>query len=406
MIIHPLERLNDGSRVRLQAKIDSDGQQSHLWYEIDARYQPYLTTETLDSFLVGMLLLAMKRGQDIQVEGAISERLYYNLTHYYMHLLTGILPEFRIISIKPRRLSSKAFVSGHRGVAAGFSAGVDSFFTVLDHLYRNPTPAYTISHLLFNNVGAHAQGTADGGKTSCDAHYNLVRLCGEELELELVRVDSNLDDVLEVEFIKTHAIRNVAGALLLQKLFSKFFYASGDHYRDCTYLPLSTGGISHMDPAAIHLLSTETTECISSGCQMTRVEKTEVVSQYEIVTRHLNVCVRQSATGGNCSLCWKCCRTLFTLELLGRVERFSQVFDLNRYRRIRYLYLCTVIARKKDEYMMEIFDYANNNSFSWPCCSRFFAQLLSLLPKAILNRLLGGFRWLILRFSPKERSLP
>ena len=41
-----------------------------------------LTIEKHDGFLVGSLLLAMKIGSDIYIEGKLSPKLYYNLTNY------------------------------------------------------------------------------------------------------------------------------------------------------------------------------------------------------------------------------------------------------------------------------------------------------------------------------------
>ena len=56
----------------------------------------------------------------------------------------------------------------------------------------------------------------------------------------------------------------------------------------------------------------------------------------------LDVCVanpdkRLALEKLNCSRCWKCTRTLLTLEALGRLDAFEKVFDLPYYRTHRAL---------------------------------------------------------------------
>jgi hypothetical protein len=87
---------------------------------------------------------------------------------------------------------------------------------------------------------------------------------------------------------------------------------------------------------------------------MTRVEKTELVSAYEPSYRHLNVCVDPDYEGSNCSVCFKCRRTLLTLEMLGVVDKYSRVFDLKKYRSIRNGYLVETLRYDAGSFEAEI----------------------------------------------------
>ena len=58
-----------------------------------------------------------------------------------------------------------------------------------------------------------------------------------------------------------------------------------------------------------------------------------LVADYEPASRYLNVCGNHDTLDTNCSVCPKCCRTLLTLELIGRIDGFRSVFDVDRYRR-------------------------------------------------------------------------
>jgi hypothetical protein len=110
---------------------------------------------------------------------------------------------------------------------------------------------------------------------------------------------------------------------------------------------------------AFHMLSTETLDSISTGGQLSRVEKTKLVAGYEMSRRFLNVCVDPSSEGRNCSTCIKCCRTLLTLDLFGLAERYSEAFDLKRFAQVRQRYIKKEVLRApKGGFEYEILELA------------------------------------------------
>ncbi|PAE44290.1 hypothetical protein, partial [Bacillus sp. 7884-1] len=48
------------------------------------------------------------------------------------------------------------------------------------------------------------------------------KACAEELGKELIVVDSNINDVLKMSFVRTHTMRNISTLLVFQKLFHIF----------------------------------------------------------------------------------------------------------------------------------------------------------------------------------------
>src|SRR5438309_136737 len=84
------------------------------------------------------------------------------------------------------------------------------------------------------------------------------------------------------------------------------------------------------------LLGTERLECIASGGQYTRVDKTIRVARVDASTQFLDVCVNpwMATERLNCSGCWKCLRTQLTLAVLGELDRYDKVFDVGLYRRL------------------------------------------------------------------------
>jgi hypothetical protein len=164
--------------------------------------------------------------------------------------------------------------------------------------------------------------------------------------------------------------------LLFQKLFAKYYYASAYRYADCYLGP--THDLAYTDPAAVHLLSTESLEALSVGCQRSRVEKTARLSDFEASYRFLNVCSDPGAFGVNCSTCSKCCRTLLTLELLGKIDEYGAVFDLSRYSRARDRYIVTLLANPHESFNNEILEFANSIGYRFSRRHRIVGALRAL----------------------------
>lgn len=358
MIIHKPETIRDGGNTIIRALVEHKDRKEYLWFSVGREHENWLTPETTDAFVVALLLSAMMHKEDIYVEGVMSEKLFYNLTNYYMRIIVSSLPSLSRVDIIPQGLTTTTYTLGSGGVATGFSGGIDSFCVLADHLFGVVPAGFKITHLLFNNVGSHGAG----GRRLFTERYNRILPLVRELGLPSIVTDSNLDEMLSLDFLASHMPRNLAVPLLLQKLIRRFYYASAYRYEDCFVGPTDSMGYS--DPMAVHLLSTDSTECISSGCQYARTEKTMRVAEIQASHKYLDVCVSPAAAG-NCSVCWKCARTMLTLEILGRLEDYKTVFDLDKYRQIRDRYIIEVLSIS-DPLQKEIVELAKERGYKLP----------------------------------------
>lgn len=269
----------------------------------------------------------------------------------------------------------------------GFSGGVDSFATIADHSdYRVP-PEYKVNHLLFNNVGAHGQGKE--GLKLFWTRYARQQSIAQRLKLPFIAVNSNLDSVMNTDFQLTHTLRNVAVALLFQKACAKFLYSSAVHYRD-SYVK-ETHDMGYADAIGIPLLSTETTECISSGSQYSRFEKTEIISSAEETYKALDVCngPQLGTHDINCSKCSKCLRTELSLEVIGSLAKYDAVFDLYTYRKFRWLHICHVMG-SHSVLLKEIKDGIKRHNFRVPRSARLVA---AIVPNKLIYLILDVWGW-------------
>lgn len=317
--------------------MDVDGRD--LWFAADVDL-----SDRADAALVALLIPAMHAGEDVQVDGPVTDTLLRSLPAVQA-VLTAVLRSLMAVDVKVAE--ERPATTKVQGVATGFSAGIDSFTAVAEH---DPTT------LLFNNVGSH-------GPAGRLFRPRFERAARVDLGLPFVAVDSNLDDFYDdLSFQRTHTMRNAAVAHVLHPSVGTWLYASGLPYTAVKVAPAHD--LAYVDPILLPLLSTPAIELRSVGGEHTRVTKTMLVAEMPPSWEALDVCVN-SPDGGNCSGCWKCLRTLLTLDVGGVLDRYEPVFDLDVYRRHRADYLDTVAA-SSDPLLAEIRGFAAERGYPLP----------------------------------------
>lgn len=355
MKLHTLKSVTENGWSTLTSKIETArlGSQD-LWFSVPQEYEHYLCRSRLDGFLVGLLYPAMHYGEDIYVDGCVSERLLFNLQNYVVPLMAAFSPACRRVNISARETSSEKFVC--QGIGTGFSGGVDSFSTIFERHASEQSPDRKINSLLFLNVGAHGSGKTDSelrfSAEKFRERYRYLKAFPDEIGLDFIPVDSNLHAFHHWGHLKTDTLTSAAGILILQGLYSRYYYAStGYTYENQVERAHQFSDVSvaeYCDPMILPLLSTESLELILDGMQRSRTEKTLHILDYEPVYRFLNVCVSHLEPGAkNCSTCSKCSRTLMTLNSIGKIDQFQNLFDIPKYRRAESKYVARQVLLAK-----------------------------------------------------------
>ncbi|WP_353827017.1 hypothetical protein [Agromyces sp. SYSU T0242] len=279
--------------------------------------------ERADAAVLALLMPAMRLRRDLLVEGPVTDELLWSLRHDVPVILRGVRPELSTIDIE----AADTVRAGPRGdaVVTAYSAGVDSYATLARHHFADDVPdALRVTHLLYNDVGSHGRG--DRGRELHGRRLARIRQGAATMGLPLIDVDSDLDDLHlapGLGFQQTHTMRNAAIAHLLAGGVRLFLYASSVPYRDMAIAPVYD--LSYADPMLLPALSTEALTLRSSGADLDRAQKTALVAQVPHSYDRLDVCT-ESVDGTNCSNCWKCRRTILTLDLLGALDRYRGVF--------------------------------------------------------------------------------
>jgi len=381
MIIHEPEIITDSEASIIWSKIEYQSHHEYfpeyLWYRIPTKYEQYISPQS-DAFLVPSLLVGMHIGDNIEVRGAVSPRLAYQINEY-QHLLSTRMPDtVRPVDIK--YLQVKTNKVNPQGVGVVFSGGVDSLFSVWKHLPENQVlPEYQITHALF----VHGFDIMMKDQERYEKLFNRYKRALERYQIELIPLETNIASIMAptMYYVNLYGPILAGCSLVYGGLFKRMYISSS---RD---LMMAQVQAYSSTPLSDSLLSTDTLDFIHAGGMYQRIEKLKEISNWDLAHKHLRICPypRYSEYGLNCSRCEKCVRTMLPLYALGVLDKFKTFAKpLTKNRESIWM------ARKFNpsrEYHRELFPFVKEHK-------------PSLLPWINLAMFLGYLRYWFLRLIP------
>ncbi|HEY7896978.1 MAG TPA: hypothetical protein VIC03_01055 [Gemmatimonadaceae bacterium] len=291
-----LEGLHDPQRRAISAFFDMVG-------EFDLR-----PPELLDGFMFGIIMYAMRLGQNIRVHGTLSRqaiRNCYELQDAWALWNPGM---YHKIHIEPDASVSVAQTSGEEEAIAAYSGGVDSTFTLLRHAAgRLGLASYPLKRTV---LLVHGFDVPLAKPEDLEALRQRFAPLLDELGLEARILRTNLKE-LDLQRWQDSFMTQLA--CCLHNYSHEFGYglvASSKAY-DSLLLPVGSS------PATDHLLSGATLSIVHDGAGYSRTEKVEEIARNATATRVTKVCWEGSETYRNCGVCDKCVRTLLNFRAVG-----------------------------------------------------------------------------------------
>lgn len=409
IIINRPQVLINIDKVRFQSRIidEANNFDEDIWYETSSSNACFFDEYNADGFLVLMLLSAIKSNQDIKVIASVSEKLLYGINNYIFPILRSAFSNESYPKVIVERIVKREYSPNAN--ATGCSLGVDSFSSILHHTSEKCMSNYRLSHLTFFNVGAIGTYYNSNTELSFFKNLEMISKVAKIINLPVIWVNSNLHICFkEHDFNATHTFRNMSVVLSMPKLFEKYFYASGYSYKD---YKIDKGDWAKFEDVILSHISTETTFLYSDDSCMTRFEKTKYIKDSQLVQKHLYVCLKDQIKNDkadesneillshtlNCSRCEKCLRTLLTLDILGVISSYNNIFDLDYYYRVKPLYIAKVISQKKKfAIYKDLYERMKSIPFSIPIMSYLLAPAynvyLALAGFKIQKIILGKIR--------------
>lgn len=328
----------EAERTCLCALLKYNEQEEEAWFSVEQEYAAGLTWERSDAFVIGFLTTAMWKGEDIFCEAPITKRLYYQLTTYLIPTMAANMPVYHAIRIHAPVAEKQLPCAG--AVATGWTGGVDSMYTLMTHIQPSQ-PGYRLTHLLIANNGALE------GKHCRQNLDNMVSLARQgiarELGLSVIGIDSNLHILQSEHYLSVAVFRLCAVVLAVQKLLRVFLHSAGG---DFSLFKLDQENSARYELLPLSCFETDNTHFYTSGGAASRMQKLEVMADFAPAQNYLHPCIYVGRT--NCGTCLKCMRTMTGLYSLGTLEKFGNVFDVERF------------CRQKEDYFFQLLNHEDH----------------------------------------------
>lgn len=390
----PFEYGNPQTRVVCDMKADFT-EVNQFWFSVDDKYGDWLTDDVYDAFLVALLYPAMYFGEDIEIIGNVSKKLWHNIMHYVQGIILAYDGNFHKINIKAQGFSN-AVKKDYLHVGTGFSGGIDSFSTLNDNFFHTDDSDYKVDVLFFFHVGQYGNINKASTWERAKNRFCITTDFANEIGVKAIMMNTNLFDFYLPHWeYDAGVICRISSVLVFQKILKRYYISNTVTYKELAEMNLCNHHVDMAemsDPIIMPLLSPYGLDILCDGAQHTRTEKTFNIINLPLAQKYLNVCVNSSddhIAATNCSICSKCQRTLMALESSDALEKFKGVFNLRLWHKYAFRYKCEQIARyKNDTFAKDNVDFARRRGKYLPnklvaYTVFLFFKMINLLRRAI-----------------------
>lgn len=367
----------EGDKAILAAIIYDNGENKELTYKVDIKYAEYLTCERSDAFVTSLLYYAMVKEYDIQWEVPCTEQLIYQLETYFIPVCDREISFLHSISLSGILTDEKLTCKG--AVAAGFSGGVDSCYTVYKYVYTK-FPEYKLTHLLFTDCFT-TDFAEEGRAKFLEQNLSTIPNQAKELGLEFIFVEFHIDEQFSIGRFRDkvrgeisdnglYTLKYCSLAMALSKLIKLYYYSSSELPSDFSFQGFDC---SFYDMFTVPNIVTSSLGFYLTGMELGRIDKVEQIADWEFAHKHLLVCAWDNDC--NCGRCGKCIRTMSELYALGKLDKFSERFPIEDYKKHLTKRFAVIIRLAHSNHPLEkhIIEKMKENNRKIPLGSYFLA---------------------------------
>ncbi|MDP3941872.1 MAG: hypothetical protein Q8Q49_06215, partial [bacterium] len=305
-------------KARLSGQITLKGGKTHeIYFEVDTEYKSLIAKDA-SPFLAASLAIAMKKHEDLEIDGDLSTKLMAN-TSRIMKIIQSWGFGYSTISIHAKSL--KIDLEKSQNIGCFFSGGVDSFYTFLRNKHK-------IDSLIF----VHGFDISVKDKRLYrKVEKNIEKIARKE-KVRLVKVKTNIREMFEQYFDwdMSHAFALASVSLFLSQGFKEIYMSCGQVDDNAAH--------QYMSPEIDALWSTENMKIHHFGCDAGKISKLRFLSGFPVVMQNLRVCWVNKGNAYNCGGCEKCLRNMLALYVVDSLEKcttFKAGINLSKLESIR-----------------------------------------------------------------------
>ena len=284
--------------------------------EVRERLRPDIAPFAAIAIAMGAL-----SGSAVEIEAPVDDEYWTALTGGFAPFVSALFgkPEIAL-----RRAGRRPAGKPSGETALLFSAGIDSFYSRKVLRGAGVTPRWYVNI----NAGAH-----DFDRACWDVRLRNVRAVADHDGAPLIVIDTNFHEVLKLDHVRSHLIRNLSAAFALAPAASHFVYSSACSFPDISFENGKTRGIAYLDHTVISTMTPSGLAVSVLGWEANRIAKVRAVADDPVVRAFLDVCINQTYQSSrsdddpmNCGVCAKCLHTMLTLDRIGKREAFAAKF--------------------------------------------------------------------------------
>lgn len=314
-------------KARLYVSLKGACSAKELFFEVDESMEEYLTTDDADAFLLMLIEYAQINNCNLRFETPITFALLDYVNEYYIPLLAKNIKAYNDINVIAMPAMEKK--TGN-AVGTGFSAGVDSFYTLYKQLDTRFNQLH-ITHILFANVGAQTYDYRE----SCRIFEDKARRMKEIVlkvddKIRFIEVNTNCLELYKKTvghgFTGPDARKTCSCVVALKKLFHVYYFSNGPTLDRFSFSPKDP---AHFDLFTIDMMNRTGIQFYLKGIETPkRIDKLKYIVDHKEVQQNLSVCVDK-----NCGRCEKCVRTELELMALQKLDDFKDAFDVAYFKK-------------------------------------------------------------------------
>lgn len=364
-----------------------------MWFAMNED-NDLLSTDSYDAFFLVPLYLGMFYHAKVKIEGKVSKKLYRNMMNYGQQILKNFSSDLDFTDIEVDGFVEEVG-SKNSLIGTGISCGVDSLSTIYDRYVKEQDPEYKVNSLFIFNCGTHGDYENKETQQRFIARYEMNKNAADDMNLPIYQVNSNLHAFTHrIAEQKMGYFAIYSCILSMSSSIKRYYLASSYSYDEFLMFHSQSHDFDmaeYTESYFVPLIQTERVELVLEGAQYKRSEKTANIADWSIAQKHLNVCIAPQNGAHNCSCCSKCMRTLMPLEAMGKLNDFSEVFDIETYKRNSHKNKVMIMASyKKEGFATDNVDFLNAHEVKMPGKMEVFIYKVVYAIKIYGRRILGN----------------